>query len=286
MGAMNARLQSLIEADPHFRRSEALSRRRVILSHPVLRRYYLAERVDFQIRGCRSVPHPPPEDMRAGKQMILTDAHTEGVPHMEFIRSGDYDEFCQMFLMRPIGSRLDNLQRSTPSQPLGTRSSRASGPSARTPRRRPMTRPSSSTPVEGSSRPGPSHSVGAFRVPQAILEATEPVHPGLANLHLPYSVPYYTPDGTSSLREVSLRNVNRMALPPDDITEVQINKSLTKRIHKRLDTDLKNFFFYDFQVPVGLVSQMTELILGLQEELTSALTLRAFDDQRRRRPRR
>ncbi|KDP24013.1 hypothetical protein JCGZ_27041 [Jatropha curcas] len=86
--------------------------------------------VDFQIRDCRSGPHPPPEDMRAGKQMILIDAHTEGIPHMEFIRSGDYDEFCQMFLMQPIGSRLDNLPRSTPSQPLGTRSSRASGPSA------------------------------------------------------------------------------------------------------------------------------------------------------------
>ncbi|KDP33271.1 hypothetical protein JCGZ_13522 [Jatropha curcas] len=85
-GAMNARLQSLIEADPYFRRSEALSRRRVVLSHPVLRRYYLGEKVDFQIRGCRSIPHPPPEDMRAGKQMILTEAHTEGIPHMEFIR--------------------------------------------------------------------------------------------------------------------------------------------------------------------------------------------------------
>ncbi|KDP20430.1 hypothetical protein JCGZ_06010 [Jatropha curcas] len=138
---MNAQLQSLIEADPHFQRSEALSRRRG--SHPVLRRYYLGERVDFQIRGCRSVPHPPPEDMRAGKQMILTDAHTEGIPHMEFIG-------------------------------------------------------------------------------------------------------------------VSLGNVNRLALPPDDITEV----------------------------PVGLVSQMMELVLGMQEELTSACTLRAFDDQRSRRPRR
>ncbi|KDP30465.1 hypothetical protein JCGZ_17500 [Jatropha curcas] len=43
-GAMNARLQSWIEADPHFQRSEALSRRWVVLSHPVLRRYYLGER--------------------------------------------------------------------------------------------------------------------------------------------------------------------------------------------------------------------------------------------------
>ncbi|KDP21610.1 hypothetical protein JCGZ_03596 [Jatropha curcas] len=210
-----------------------------------------------QIRGCRSIPHPPPKDMRAGKQMILTDAHTEGIPHMEFIRSGDYDEFCQMFLMQPIGSRLDNLSRSTPSQPLGTRSSRASGPSARTPRRRPTTRPSSSTPVEGPSRAGPSHSAGAFRVLWAILEATGPIHPGLGNLHLPYSIPYYTPDGTSSLREVSLGNVNPLALPPEDITEV----------------------------PVGLVSQMMELVLGMQEELTSAWTLRACDDQRRRRTR-
>ncbi|KDP38601.1 hypothetical protein JCGZ_05758 [Jatropha curcas] len=187
--------------------------------------------------------------MRAGKQMILTDAHTEGIPHMEFIQSGDYDEFCQMFLMQPIGSQLDSLPRSTPSQPLGTRSSRASGPLARTPRRRPTTRPSS-TPVEGPSRAGPSHSVGAFRVPRAILEATGSVHPGLANLHLPYIIPYYTPEGTSSLREVSLGNVNCLALPPDDITEV----------------------------PVGLVSQMMELVLGMQEELTSAWTLRAFDD--------
>ncbi|KDP24838.1 hypothetical protein JCGZ_25292 [Jatropha curcas] len=39
-------------------------------------------------------------------------------------------------------------------------------------------------------------------------------------------------------------------------------------------------------VPVGLVSQMMELVLGMQEELTLAWTLRAFDDQRRRRPRR
>ncbi|KDP42537.1 hypothetical protein JCGZ_01791 [Jatropha curcas] len=110
---------------------------------------------------------------------------------------------------------------------------------------------------QGPSRAGPSHSIGAFRVPRAILEATGPVHPGLANLHLPYSIPYYTPDGTSSLREVSLGNVNRLALPPDDITEV----------------------------PIGLVSQMMELVLGMQEELTSAWTLQAFNDQRSRRPR-
>ncbi|KDP27437.1 hypothetical protein JCGZ_20255 [Jatropha curcas] len=160
--------------------------------------------------------------------------------------------------MRPIGSRFDSLPRSTPSQPLGTRSSRASGSSARTPRRRPVTQPSSSTPVEGPSRAGPSHSVGAFRIPQAISEATRPVHPGLANLHLPYSISYYTPEGTSSLREVSLDRVNHLALPPDDINEV----------------------------PDGLIRQMMELILGMQEELTSAWTLQAFDDQRRRRSRR
>ena len=80
---MAARLQSWIQVDPQFQRSDALSRQRVVLSHPVLRRYYLGERVDLHIRGCRSVLYSPPEDMRAGKQMILTDAHTEGVPHVE-----------------------------------------------------------------------------------------------------------------------------------------------------------------------------------------------------------
>ncbi|KDP45966.1 hypothetical protein JCGZ_11869 [Jatropha curcas] len=93
VGPMNARLQSWIQADPDFQRSDALSRRRVVLSHPVLRRYYLGERVDIQIRGCRSVPYSPPEDMRAGKQLTLTTAHTEGIPHVEFILEGDYDEF-------------------------------------------------------------------------------------------------------------------------------------------------------------------------------------------------
>ncbi|KDP37638.1 hypothetical protein JCGZ_07838 [Jatropha curcas] len=67
VGAMTARLQSWIQADPHFQRSDALSRRRVVLSHAVLRRYYLGERVDHQIRGCRCVPYSPPEDMRASK---------------------------------------------------------------------------------------------------------------------------------------------------------------------------------------------------------------------------
>ncbi|KDP22679.1 hypothetical protein JCGZ_02464 [Jatropha curcas] len=40
------------------------------------------------------------------------------------------------------------------------------------------------------------------------------------------------------------------------------------------------------QVPDDLISQMMELILGMQEELTSAWTLQAFDDRRRRRSRR
>ncbi|KDP34753.1 hypothetical protein JCGZ_11274 [Jatropha curcas] len=60
VGAMTARLQSWLQADPHFQLSDAMSRRRVLLLH-------LGERVDFQIRGCRSVPYSPPEDMRAGK---------------------------------------------------------------------------------------------------------------------------------------------------------------------------------------------------------------------------
>ncbi|KDP24739.1 hypothetical protein JCGZ_25488 [Jatropha curcas] len=118
VGAMAARLQSWIQVDSRFQRSDALSRRRVVLSHPVLRRYYLGERVDLQIRGCRSVPYSPPEDMRAGKHMILTDAHTEGIPHMEFILEGNYAEFCRISLMQPIGSRLDSFQRLVPSQPL------------------------------------------------------------------------------------------------------------------------------------------------------------------------
>ncbi|KDP35047.1 hypothetical protein JCGZ_11208 [Jatropha curcas] len=89
-------------------------------------------------------------------------------------------------------------------------------------------------------------------------QATGPLHPGLANLGLPYSIPYYPPDGTLAFREVSLESVDRLNLPPEDITEV----------------------------PIGLVSQMMELILGMQQELTSSWTLRAFDDQRRRRSRR
>ncbi|KDP20425.1 hypothetical protein JCGZ_06032 [Jatropha curcas] len=247
-------------ADPHFQRSDALSRRRVVLSHPVLRRYYLGKRVDLQIRGCRSVPYPPPEDMRAGKQMMLTDAHTEGVPHVEFILGGDYDEFCRIFLMQPIGFRLDSVQKSAPSQPIGFRldSVQRSGPSTRTPRRRPPTDPSSSTPVEGPSRAGPSRSTGPSRAPRAVIDATGPLHPDLANLHLSYSISYHTPDGTLAFREVSLANVNHWNLPSDSINEV----------------------------PDGLVSQMMELILGMEQELSSAWTLRAFDDQRRRRPHR
>ncbi|KDP20305.1 hypothetical protein JCGZ_07905 [Jatropha curcas] len=165
--------------------------------------------------------------MRAGKQMTLTDAHIEGFPH-------------------------------APSQPPITHSSRASGPLIRTPRRRPQTDPSSSTPVEGPSQAGPSRPSGPSRAPRAISEATGPLHPGLANLRLPYSISYYTPDGTLAFPEVSLENVDRLDLPPEDINEV----------------------------PSGLVSQMMELMLGMQQELSASWTLRAFDDQRRRRPRR
>ncbi|KDP24982.1 hypothetical protein JCGZ_24406 [Jatropha curcas] len=71
-------------------------------------------------------------------------------------------------------------------------------------------------------------------------------------------IPYYPPDGPPALREVSLESVDRPALPSENITEV----------------------------PVGLVNQMTELILRMQQELTSCWTHRAFDDQRRTRPRR
>ncbi|KDP47065.1 hypothetical protein JCGZ_05092 [Jatropha curcas] len=212
----------------------------------------------WEVRGCRSVPYSPPEDMRAGKHMILTNAHTEGIPHMEFILEGDYAEFCRISLMQPIRSRLDSFQRSAPSQPPATHSSQALGPSTRTLRRRPMTDPTSSTPVEGPPRAGPSCSAGPSRAPRAISEATGPLHPDLANLRLPYSIPYYPPDGPPALREVSLESVDRPALPSEDITEV----------------------------PVGLVNQMMELMLGMQQELTAAWTHRAFDNQRRRRPRR
>ncbi|KDP24802.1 hypothetical protein JCGZ_25327 [Jatropha curcas] len=52
--------------------------------------------------------------------------------------------------------------------------------------------------------------------------------------------------------------------------------------------DLRTFFDTCTveQVPTGLVNQMMELMLGMQQELSSSWTLRAFDDQRRRRPRR
>ncbi|KDP21962.1 hypothetical protein JCGZ_03201 [Jatropha curcas] len=144
--------------------------------------------------------------MRAGKQMTLTAAHTEGIPHVEFILEGDYDEFCRIALMQPIGSRLDSFQRSAPSQP-----------------------------------------------PLLPLRLRVRLGPGLAA-----RIPYYPPDGTLAFREVSLESVDRLDLPPEDITEV----------------------------PVGLVNQMMELIVGMQQELTSSWTLRSFDDQRRRRPRR
>ncbi|KDP34311.1 hypothetical protein JCGZ_12659 [Jatropha curcas] len=143
--------------------------------------------------------------MQVGRQMTLTDAHTKGVPHVEFILGGDYDEFCRIILMQPIGSRLDSFQRSAPSQPLDTNSSRASGPSTRTPRRRPTTGPSSSTPVEGPSQAGPSLPSGPSRAPRAISEATGLLHPGLANLRLPYSISYHTHDGTLAFREAPWR---------------------------------------------------------------------------------
>ncbi|KDP31704.1 hypothetical protein JCGZ_15004 [Jatropha curcas] len=127
---------------------------------------------------------------------------------------GDYDEFCRTSLMQPIGSRLDSFQRPAPSQPLGTRFSRASGPSTRTLRRRPMTDPTSSTPVEGPSRAGPSHSAGPYRAPRAILEVTEPLHPDLANLRLPYSIPYYPPDGPPALQEVWLKDHLQVVAAP------------------------------------------------------------------------
>ncbi|KDP25747.1 hypothetical protein JCGZ_24003 [Jatropha curcas] len=257
VGPMTARLQGWIQVDPDFQRSEALSQRRVVLSHPILRRYYLGERVDMQIRGCRSIPCSPPKDMRAGKQMMLTATHTEGIPHMELTLGGDYDEFCAISLMPPIGSRLDNFQGPAPSQPPDTRSSRASGPSTRTPRRRPSTDPTSSTPVGSSSQAGPSRLAGPARAPRAILEATGPLHPDLASLRLPYSISYFVPNSLPAFREVSLEGVDRTILPSEDITEV----------------------------PVGLVNQMMELILGTQQELTSSWTHRAFDD-RSRRPRR
>ncbi|KDP24583.1 hypothetical protein JCGZ_26552 [Jatropha curcas] len=137
-----------------------------------------------------------------------------------------------------------------PSQPPITHSSRASGPSTRTLRRRPQTDPSSSTPVEGPSQAGPSRPSGPSRAPRAISKATGPLHLGLANLRLPYNISYYTPDGTLAFWKVSLENVDRLDLPPEDINE------------------------------------MMELMLGIQQELSSSWTLRAFDDQRRRRPRR
>ncbi|KDP20629.1 hypothetical protein JCGZ_03835 [Jatropha curcas] len=51
---------------------------------------------------------------------IQAAAHTEGIPHVELIMGGDYDEFCRISLMQPIGSRLDDFQRAVPSRPLCT----------------------------------------------------------------------------------------------------------------------------------------------------------------------
>ncbi|KDP35064.1 hypothetical protein JCGZ_11034 [Jatropha curcas] len=92
--------------------------------------------------------------------------------------------------------------------------------------------------------------VGPSRAPQAILEASGPLHPDLANLRLPYSISYFVPDSPPALREVSLKSVDRLTLPSEDITEV----------------------------PVGLVNQMMELVLGMQQELAAAWTQIAFDD--------
>ncbi|KDP20555.1 hypothetical protein JCGZ_04199 [Jatropha curcas] len=90
------------------------------------------------------------------------------------------------------------------------------------------------------------------------LVATGPLHPDLASLRLPYSISYFVPDSPPAFREVSLEGVDRTVLPSEDITEV----------------------------PVGLVNQMMELFLGMQQELAVAWTQMAFDDQRRRRTRR
>ncbi|KDP23124.1 hypothetical protein JCGZ_00179 [Jatropha curcas] len=121
-----------------------------------------------------------------------------------------------------------------------------------------MTDPTSSTPVEGPSRAGPSRLAGPSRAPRAISEATGTLHPDLANLCLPYSIPYYIPNSPPVFREVFLESVDRPAHPSEDITEV----------------------------PVGLVNQMMELVPGMQQELTAAWTQLAFDDQRTRRLRR
>ncbi|KDP37673.1 hypothetical protein JCGZ_06901 [Jatropha curcas] len=212
--------------------------------HPVRRNKSLKELRAF-FYTC-----PLEQDMRAGKQMTLTVAHTEGIPHLEFIMEGDYDEFCVTSLMPPIGSRLDSIQRSAPSQPLGTRSSRASGPSTRTLRRRPMTEPTSSTPIERSSQAGPSQLAGPSRALRAILEATGLLHPDLVSLRLPYNISYFVPNSPPALREVSLDNVESATLPSENINEV----------------------------PDGLVNQMMELVLGMQQELAAAWTQIAFDD--------
>ncbi|KDP37281.1 hypothetical protein JCGZ_08639 [Jatropha curcas] len=121
-----------------------------------------------------------------------------------------------------------------------------------------MTEPTSSTPIERPSKAGPSRSVGPSRAPRAILEATGPLHPDLSSLRLPYSISYFVPDSPPVLREVSLDNVERETLPSENINEV----------------------------PDGLVNQMMELVLGMQQELAAAWTQIAFDDQRRRRLRR
>ncbi|KDP29572.1 hypothetical protein JCGZ_19386 [Jatropha curcas] len=135
----------------------------------------------------------------------------QGIPHVEFLMGGDYDEFCGISLMPPIGPRFDDFQGPVPSRPLGTRSSRASGPSTRTPRRRPRTDPTSSTPTARPSQAGPSRLIGPFRAPRAIL-----------------------------------------GLPG------------------RFTQTLPVYAFHT--VPVGLINQMMELFLGMQQELAAAWT--------------
>ncbi|KDP28991.1 hypothetical protein JCGZ_19535 [Jatropha curcas] len=96
-----------------------------------------------------------------------------------------------------------------------------------------MTDPTSSTPVEGPSRAGPSRLAGPSRAPRAISEATGTLHPDLANLRLPYSIPYYLPDSPPAFQEVSLESVDRPALPSEDITEISFTSSFEIQAKKQ-----------------------------------------------------
>ncbi|KDP37877.1 hypothetical protein JCGZ_06384 [Jatropha curcas] len=172
-----------------------------------------------------------------------------------------------------------------------------------------MTDPTSSTPVERPSQAGPSWLAGPSRAPRAILKATGPLHPDLASLRLPYGISYFVPDSPPALRGVSLESVDRPALPSEDITEVlEPTGPLPPDLASlRLPYSISYFVpdsppaFREVslegvdrtvlpseditEVPVGLVNQMMELILGLQQEVAMAWTQIAFDDQRSRRPR-